>query len=117
MRFPSLGKCGGKWHTVAMQTYFFAIALVSAFFLAGCQAATPTPTEAPAAAEQKSGFTTITGTVKASSKSSAMIQTSSGTIAVETYAVDFTQYDGQTVTATGKYSGDTLFISEIQSAQ
>lgn len=101
-----------------MQKYFFLTAIVlSAVVFAGCQpATTTTPSESPAA-EQKSGFTTVTGTVKASGKSSAIITTSSGAISVETYAVDFTQYDGQTVTATGKYSGDTLFISEIQSAQ
>ena len=32
---------------------------------------------------------------------------------VETYSVDFAAHEGQMVEVTGKYSGDTLFVSEI----
>lgn len=100
-----------------MRTSIFSLVIISAVVFSGCQATTPTTSETTAPAEQKSGFTTVTGMVQANGPTKASIKTTTGTIQVETLSVDFTQYDGQTVTATGKYSGDTLFISEIQSAQ
>ncbi len=95
-----------------MSKYFFYLIIPAAVVLSGCTTtAQPAPTETTTTA--KSGFTTISGTVQAQGASKALIKTGTGTIAVETYSVDFTQYNGQNVTATGKYSGDTLFISEV----
>lgn len=62
--------------------------------------------------EEKSGFTTLTGTLVMSG-ATGQIQTSTGPVAVESLAVDLNEYNGQTITVTGKYSGDTLFVSEV----
>ena len=62
--------------------------------------------------EEKSGFTTVSGSLIMNG-ATGQVQTASGPVAVESFAVDLKQYDGQTITVTGKYSGDTIFVSEV----
>lgn len=99
-----------------MHKYFSYIIILSVIFFTGCSPATSS-INTETNNEQRSGFTTINGTVRAKSSANANIETTSGLISVETLSVDFLQFDGQVVTATGKYSGDTLFISEVVISQ
>lgn len=90
--------------------------LLSSTVFAACGATQPNP-EVPVQQESqslegKSGFTTLTGTLTMNG-STGQLQTSTGPVAVESLAVDLIDYNGLTVTVTGKYSGDTLFVSEI----
>ncbi|GIK84507.1 MAG: hypothetical protein BroJett025_11290 [Patescibacteria group bacterium] len=65
--------------------------------------------------EQKNAVITVTGTL---SKNGELffVTDAAGTIHdVETYAVAFDEYVGQTVTVSGQYSGNTLFVTEISS--
>lgn len=63
--------------------------------------------------EQKNAVITITGIL---SKNGELffVTDSTGVIHdVESYAVSFDQYVGKTVTVSGQYSGDTLYVTEI----
>jgi hypothetical protein len=88
-------------------------------FLVGCTtlfpktipAATSTPVSATT---QKSGTTTLKGQFEVSGKIILLKSNSQGPITLDSYSVDLKQYNGQTVTVTGKYSGDTLYVSSVQ---
>jgi len=63
--------------------------------------------------EQKN--TTITLTGKLTKSGNLYLVTDSAGVAhdVETYSADFDSYLGETVTVSGQYSGNTLFVSQI----
>lgn len=71
-----------------------------------------TAQDTPAAAE-KSGFTTLSGTIVLGG-ATPLLKTATGTTALESYDIDLQPFNGQKVSVTGKYSGDTLFVSDIQ---
>ena len=87
---------------------------VSTFFFAGCSVAKNTEkSSSTVEAEQKNQTITITGKLSASG-GRFFITDAAGTIHdVETYSVSLDSYVGSTVTASGQYSGDTLFVTEI----
>jgi hypothetical protein len=66
----------------------------------------------PSSSTTKSGTTSVTGVLKVTGKT-AVLTSKQGAIGLDSYSVDFAQYDSQTVTVTGKYSGDTLYVSSI----
>lgn len=66
------------------------------------------------AVEQKQGDTTKSGML-VEKGGKYYIQTQAGVLEeVESYAVDLSAHVGQQVTATGQYSGDTLFVGKIE---
>lgn len=88
----------------------------SAVLLSACQVGTPaTPQNADTVVgeSQPSGFTTLTGTVQVQG-TQAFLKHFQGTTTLQSYSVDLKQYSGQAVTVTGQFSGDELFVSEIQ---
>ena len=98
-----------------MRLYTATALVVGSIFLAGCMAGTtPAPsTGTTPGIEEKQGDTTKTGVlVKQGEK--YYIKLPSGMMEeVDTYAVTFSEYENSTVTVTGQYSGDTLFVGEI----
>lgn len=63
--------------------------------------------------EQKNTVITITGVLSQNGEL-FFITDSAGVIHdVETYAVSFSEYVGKTVTVSGQYSGNTLYVTEI----
>lgn len=66
------------------------------------------------AADQKSGDTTKTGTLTESNGKYFLQEPGGQPEMIESYVVDLSQYVGSSVTVTGQYSGDTLFVGEIQ---
>lgn len=91
------------------------VVLLSAIFLSACLAQSgnaPTPSTAPNTSVEKSGTTTVKGTLKVQGKTAVLISPT-GNIPLESYELNFAQYDGKTVTVEGKYSGDTLFANSI----
>lgn len=66
------------------------------------------------AANQKSGDTTKTGVLSEAGGKFLLQEPGSTPQIVESYAVELKEYVGQTVTVTGQYSGDTLFIGKIE---
>lgn len=101
-----------------MKTLF--ILLVSSLILSGCAATPSSQTEtqtSPSTESEKSGFTTQTGKLTVKTKSTALLQTTTGSVELESYEIDFTPYGGKTVSVTGKFSGDTLFASSVTETQ
>ncbi len=90
----------------------------ASILLVGCtskpaepQTTTPSTTNQSAAA--KSGTTTKTGTVtKVGSK--YLLKAAGQSIDIDSYNIDLSQYAGKSVTLSGQYSGDTLFVSEVK---
>lgn len=63
---------------------------------------------------QKQGDTTMTGQIT-ESNGVYFISNPGGTPQViNSYSVDFSDFLGQTVTVTGQYSGDELFVDQIK---
>lgn len=98
------------------------LVLVTALSLSACipgsssetQPSTTTGTVGAPAADQKSGDTTKTGVISEAG-GKFLLQEPGGTPQiVESYAVELSEYVGQTVTVTGQYSGDTLFIGSVE---
>ncbi len=67
--------------------------------------------------EDKKGQTSKVGTLQAQDVSWMLVDDNGNYEVIETYSVDFASYEGQLVEVTGKYSGDTLFVSEIVALQ
>lgn len=91
------------------------VVLVSATLLSACLAQsgnTPTPSTAPNTSVEKSGTTTLKGTVQVQGKTAVLISPT-GNIPLESYELNFADYAGKSVTVEGKYSGDTLFVNTI----
>jgi PBP1b-binding outer membrane lipoprotein LpoB len=98
-----------------MRGLLFTSILLSAVFLSGCNQPTPntTTTDTPAA-EQKVGTTTKTGTITQTSGRFFLQEAGQQPEEIESYSVDLSGYVGQTVTVTGQFSGNTLFVGEVQ---
>lgn len=70
-------------------------------------------TQVPAA-DQKVGDTTKTGTITQSGDMFFITVMGQEPEQIESYAVDLKKYVGQTVTVTGQFSGDTLFVGSVK---
>lgn len=65
-------------------------------------------------ATEKSGTTTKTGKLTESQGVFYLQEAGQTPKEVDSYVVDLGEYVGQTVTVSGQYSGDTLFIGSVQ---
>ena len=94
--------------------------IVASLVVAGCSHVadqtgdTPANTAGAPAADQKSGTTTKTGTISQSGELFFLAAGSAAPEPIESNLLDLSNYVGQTVTVSGQYSGDTLFVGEIQ---
>jgi len=100
-----------------MKQYILIVLIMSGLVLGGCvktesTTSTDSETQVPAA-EEKSGDTVKSGMlVKQGTK--YYIKSPAGIMdEVESYAVNFSEYENKSVTVTGQYSGDTLFAGSI----
>jgi hypothetical protein len=93
---------------------FLFVLILAATTISGCSAQ-KTPPAVPSA-ESVSSTTSLSGTFRATGTdgSKGVLSTSTGPVEVESLVVDLSTIDGETVTLTGKYSGDTLFVSEVE---
>lgn len=96
--------------------YVFMVC-IAAVLLSACSLGTaPTTAEdtKPSGAAQKQGDTTKSGTIRKQGTGFS-IETSPGKFeSIDSLAVDLAAYDGQSVTITGQYSGDTLFVGKVE---
>jgi hypothetical protein len=98
-----------------------AVALVTtaAVILAGCTAqpksTAPTPKSdtGTVKADEKKGFTTLTGTITKSGEEYLLTVPGKPTKGIDSYKLKLGDYVGKSVTVTGQYSGDTLFVNKI----
>lgn len=72
-----------------------------------------TPT--PPTANQKVGTTTKTGVISSSGGVFYLQEAGQALKEIDSYTVELSEYVGQTVTVSGQYSGDTLFVGTIES--
>lgn len=94
-----------------------SLMLVGAISLAGCVKLPGMPA-APTTSTEKSGDTTKTGVIMKAGELYFLNEPDSNKpLPIDTYSVDLSQYTGQRVKVTGQYSGDTLFVGKIESAQ
>lgn len=63
---------------------------------------------------QKSGVTTKTGTISKAGSSYFIQEKNQEPLEVDSYSLDFNSYLGKTVVISGQYSGDTLFVTNIE---
>jgi len=95
-----------------------SLIFVFGFIFSACSASEPasTPNNSGAAipADQKSGDTTKTGTISEISGKYYLQQPGGIPEQIESLSVDLGMYVGQTVTVTGQFSGDTLFVGSVE---
>lgn len=99
-----------------------ALIIGASLMLAGCTAASTTTPEKnldmeraqPDAAEQKVGDTTMTGSISQVGEKYFITVAGQTPKEIESYLVQLQDYVGKTVTITGQYSGDTLFVGKIE---
>ena len=65
-------------------------------------------------AVEKVGDTTKKGIISASGGRYYLAESGQTPKEIDSYAVDLSAYVGKTVTVTGQYSGDTLFVGSIE---
>jgi hypothetical protein len=88
---------------------------VSGFAFAGCgQQQTQQPAAQRGSATEKVGDTTKTGVISFSDGRYFLAEAGQTPKEIDSYAVELSEYVGKTVTVTGQYSGDTLFVGSIQ---
>jgi hypothetical protein len=93
----------------------------AALVFAGCaknnsSSATSSPASAngAAAADQKTGTTSRTGKVIKVGEKYFLEKPGTESLEIDSYTLDLANYMGKTVTVTGQYSGNTLFVGSIQ---
>lgn len=97
---------------------YLSLIIASAGLFSACTASQPSTTNTNntngvPAADQKSGDTTKTGTITTAAGKYFLTEAGQTPKEVESYQVNLSEYVGQTVTVTGQYSGDTLFIGSV----
>jgi len=95
-----------------------SLVFVCGFIFSACSASSPTSTPnnsgAVVPADQKSGDTTKTGMISEISGKYYLQQAGGIPEQIESLSVDLSMYVGQTVTVTGQFSGDTLFVGSVE---
>lgn len=92
-----------------------AVVVVTGILLTACQAQPTNVNDianSPAPA-QKTGDTTKSGKV-VQNNNRFYLQTTGQLQEIDSYSVTLADYVGQSVSATGQFSGDTLFVAKIQ---
>lgn len=64
--------------------------------------------------QEKQGETTKTGVIKQVAGKYYLEVVGEALQDLDTYTVDLSQYAGKTVTVTGQFSGDTLFVGKVE---
>lgn len=62
----------------------------------------------------KTGTTTKTGMITQTAGRYFLQETGGSLMEIESYSVELGAYVGKTVTVSGQYSGDTLFVGEVK---
>lgn len=98
--------------------YILIATLFVSLTLMACQpqnmnpSTSPSPSSSPSS--QKVGTTTKTGVIAGKSGAYFLQESGQPPLALDSYSLDLNAYVGQTVTVSGQYSGNTLFIGSIQ---
>jgi hypothetical protein len=93
-----------------------SVLVLTAGLLAGC-VGSPSSSVLPFATptmQAKQGTTAKTGMITKTGTTFLLTETGKTPVEIDSYAVTLDQYVGKTVTVTGQYSGDTLFVGSVQ---
>ena len=95
------------------------IVLLAGIFLTGCLPKhkltnNPNQTTTTVTKQKKVGNTTLTGKITKAGDKYFITVSGKQPQDLDSYSVDLSQYVGKTVTVTGQYSGDTLFVGKIK---
>jgi len=95
---------------------FLSLIIVSSLTLAACTGGeeVTTPSESGTAVEQKQGDTTKTGTITEVGGNYFITEAGGQPLQIQSYSVDLSAYVDQTVTVTGQFSGDELFVGKVE---
>ena len=95
-----------------------AVFIFSAVFFSACtpkqSLGTKTSNSEAGQIEEKHGTTTKTGLISENAGIYFLQEAGANPEEIDSYAVDLSNYLGQTVTVSGQYSGDTLFVGSIE---
>jgi len=94
--------------------------LAASLLLGGCtttSAGTPQEEKAPGQAIEKSGDTTLSGTLVKLDRKYYLKLSGKPNQEVDSYGVDLSIYEGKTVTIIGQFSGTTLFAGRVEANQ
>lgn len=106
----------------------FVLVFMAGLFLSGCTHSKSsgdanggnsgvknnTETTLPQNAESKNQSFTVTGKISGSGGKYFVTNSSGKSQEMESYSIDFESYVGKTVTVTGQFSGDTLFVTKVE---
>jgi len=92
----------------------FVLLLSSALVFSGCTStATPSEELAPGVSTEKSGDNELTGTIVKNGDKYYIKPSGQPQQEVDSYNIDLSSFENQTVTITGQYSGTTLFAGKV----
>ncbi len=97
-----------------------AFTIVTAISFSACSkntapsTTTSSSTQDTALTVDKKGTTTKTGKILKLSDKTYIQENGKQPAEIDSYSVDLSQYIGKTVTVSGQYSGDTLFVTQVQ---
>lgn len=99
----------------------FVLVFMTGLFLSGCthnstgpNSGTNSNTTLPQNAEGKNQSFTVTGKISGSGGKYFVTNSAGKSQEMESYSIDFASYVGKTVTVTGQFSGDTLFVTKVE---
>lgn len=95
---------------------FIPAVITAGLVLSGCSltGSSSPQTDTSMSASDKQGETTRTGVITQAGSSFFITPDGGQPEIIESYAVELSEYVGQSVTITGQYSGDTLYVGSIQ---
>ena len=100
-----------------MKKIIIILLVLAAFFALGAIALNKSKATVPASTsstvQQKVGTTTKTVTISVSNNIFYLQEAGQTPKEIDSYTVDLGQYVGQSVTVSGQYSGDTLFVGSV----
>jgi hypothetical protein len=92
----------------------FFLLFIALFIFSGCQvqrSMEDNSSDIDAIESTKQGDTTLTGKIVKSGETFTLVAGDGTQTELDSYKVDLNEFSGQTISVTGQYSGDTLFVS------
>jgi outer membrane biogenesis lipoprotein LolB len=93
------------------------LVLVMSLMLTACGETQPSSagnSQPSSQSTEKQGDTTLTGKISGSAGAYFITVTGQQPKPIDSYGVELSEYVGKTVTITGQYSGDTLFVGKVK---
>lgn len=106
-----------QMNTSGRMVIALSLLLITTLGVSGCSLFSSSSTDSSdigSSVEEKVGNTIKTGVVSQAGESYFLTEPGKTPAEIDSYAIDLAQYVGKSVTVTGQYSGDTLFVGAIE---